>query len=327
MKHCPNCGTNYTDYSLQFCLQDGTALVDTNASSPETNSYDDAPTVISPRQVEPIRIDVPDSQWQSWEETKQENVPPPVEPVLVQPTRIQPVRVQPIQNEPAPAIQNEPAPARSGTTSTVLLTVLGMLGLLAIAGIGGWLYLNNRNTEVAANVNTNPANSRAVNPNEANIRESNANLSAPTQTPKSVSTPVPKATLDPEQAQTVTDDVEALVDDWKAASENLDLEAHLSQYAPTVDYYKGGKTGLARVRADKERAYNQFDSITFNITNMKVTPDASGEKASAVFDKQWTFEGANKTSTGKVQQLLTLNKIDGKWKITGEKDLKVYYVE
>ena len=312
MKQCPSCRTNYTDDSLQFCLQDGTALIENVASIPEINSYDDAPTVISPRQVEPIRIDVPDSQWQSWEETKQGNVPPPVEPALVQPALVQP-------------IQNEPAPAKSGTTSTVLLTVLGMLALLAIAGIGGWLYLNNKKPEVAASVNTNTSNSRAANANATNNRESNANLAAPPQTPKP--TPVPKATLDPEQAQTVTDDVETLVDDWKAASENLDLEAHLSQYAPTVDYYKGGKTSLAKVRADKERAYNQFDSITFNITNMKITPDASGEKATAIFDKQWTFEGANKNSTGKVQQLLTLSKIDGQWKIIGEKDLKVYYLE
>ncbi len=60
---------------------------------------------------------------------------------------------------------------------------------------------------------------------------------------------------------------------------------------------------------------------------MKVTPDASGEKATAVFDKEWNFEGAEKYSAGKVQQQLTLGKIGGRWLITGEKDLKTYYVE
>ncbi len=324
MKQCPSCRTNYTDDSLQFCLQDGTALVEIAAPSQQTNTYDDAPTVISPRQVEPIRIDVPDSEWQSWEETKRENTPPVEtvvnQPVQIEPTRSRPVQIEPVMNQP---IRNEPAPAKSGTTSTVLLTVLGMLGLLAIAGIGGWLYLNNKKPEVAVNIDTNAANSRSG--NAAGNRESNANIATPT--PKIVSTPIPKATLNSEQAQTVTDEVETTVDEWKAASENLDLDAHLSNYAPTVDYYRGGKTSLAKVRADKQRAYSQFDSITFNITNIKVTPDASGEKATAIFDKQWTFEGANKTSTGKVQQLLTLSKIEGKWKITGEKDLKVYYVQ
>ncbi len=309
MKQCPSCRTSYTDDSLKYCLQDGTALVENTNSSSETIAYDDAPTVISPRKVEPIRIDVPDSEWQSWEESKQAKIPP-------------------IEAAPYQPVQIEPAPTRSNTTSTVLLTVLGMLGLLAIAGIGGWLYLNNKKTEVAVNVNTSATNSRSVNANATANQGSNANnLAVPTQTPRAALTPAPKPTLNPEQSQAVTDDVKTLVDEWKSSSENLDLETHLSQYASTVDYYKGGRIGLARVRADKQRAYEQFDSITFNITNMKVTPDASGEKASAIFDKEWTFEGENKFSSGKVQQQLSLSKIDGRWKITGEKDLKIYYVE
>jgi hypothetical protein len=309
MKQCPSCRTNYTDDSLKYCLQDGTELVENRALGSGTEAIDDAETVVSPRQVEPIRIDVPDSQWRSWEESKQ-------------------VKVRPTETVPIQPVQIEPAPTKSNTTSTVLLTVLGMLALLAIAGIGGWLYLNNRKTEVAVNVNTSAPNSRSINANAVvTNQELNANLAAPPQTPKATLTPAPKPTLNSEQSQAVTDDVENLVDEWKASSENLELDAHLSQYAPTVDYYKGGRIGLARVRADKQRAYEQFDSITFNITNMKVTPDASGEKASAIFDKEWTFEGENKFSSGKVQQQLTLNKIDGKWKITGEKDLKIYYIE
>ncbi len=323
MKQCPSCRTNYTDDSLQYCLQDGTALVENAVLSSQNNDFDDAQTVISPRQVEPLRIDVPDSQWQSWEETKQGNVPP------VEPARAPSIQIPSTQVEPArsPSVPIEPAPTKSNAASTVFLTVLGMLGLLAIAGTAAWLYLNNQKPEVAVNVNTSAPNNRSVNANAALNQESNVNLAAPIQTPRAVSTPVPKTTLDPEQAQVVTDDVKNVVDEWKAASENLDLDTHLGQYAPTVDYYRGGRIGLAKVRADKQRAYAQFNSVTFNITNMKVTPDASGERASAIFDKQWTFEGENKSSSGKVQQLLTLSKIDGEWKITGEKDLKVYYVE
>ncbi len=118
-----------------------------------------------------------------------------------------------------------------------------------------------------------------------------------------------------------------VIDEWESASENLDLDGNLSQYADTVDYYKGGRVSIGKVRADKQRAFEQYDSINFKITNIKVTPDASGEKATAVFDKEWTFEGADKYSAGKVQQQMTLNKISGKWLITGEKDLKTYYVE
>jgi hypothetical protein len=124
-----------------------------------------------------------------------------------------------------------------------------------------------------------------------------------------------------------TSEVKDTVDEWKSSSENLDLDGNLDQYADSVDYYTAGRINRARVRADKQRAFDQYDSINFNISNMKVTPDASGKKAIAVFDKQWKFEGENKYSSGKVQQQLTLSKVGGRWLITGEKDLKTYYIE
>ena len=71
----------------------------------------------------------------------------------------------------------------------------------------------------------------------------------------------------------------------------------------------------------------RYDTININIDNVKVTPDASGERATVVLDKEWNFEGAEKFSSGKVQQQLTLNKIGGRWLITGEKDLKIYYTQ
>ena len=60
---------------------------------------------------------------------------------------------------------------------------------------------------------------------------------------------------------------------------------------------------------------------------MRVSPDASGESATAVFDKEWVFEGAGKYNAGKVQTQLQLRKFGGDWRITGERDLKVYYVD
>ena len=55
---------------------------------------------------------------------------------------------------------------------------------------------------------------------------------------------------------------------------------------------------------------------------MRVMPDASGEKATAVFDKEWHFENDEKTSEGKVQTQLQLKKIGGEWKITERKRFK-----
>ena len=61
-----------------------------------------------------------------------------------------------------------------------------------------------------------------------------------------------------------------------------------------------------------------------NISNLKVTPAASGNRATAVFDKSWRFENDSTTSEGKVQQQLTLEKLGENWVIVGEKDLKTY---
>jgi len=298
MKYCPNCQTTYTDDSLRFCLQDGTQLADVSGMNSEmpTVAFDDSETLVSrkpPQQV--VRINVPETESQNWQQPEQPRIvaPPPVET------------------------------KRSKTALTVMATVLGMLLFLGIAGLGAWMLLKSRKTEVAVNVNNAPAN-RPLNSNSANIKTSNANLTAPAASP--TATPIPKPTLKPEEIKAVTNDVKQAIDEWKGSSENLDLDGNLDQYADSVDYYAGGRVNRARVRADKQRAFEQFDSINFNISNVKITPDASGEKAIAVFDKEWRFEGEQRYSAGKVRQQLTLGKIDGRWLITGEKDLKTYYV-
>lgn len=301
MKYCPNCQTTYTDETLRFCLQDGTQLVEeTDADSDmPTVAFDESATIVSqkpPQRV--VRINVPETPPQDWEQTAQPRVV-----------------------EQPPVIAASLETKKSNTALTVLATVLGMLVLFG--GLGAWFLLKSRKTEVVvANVNSAPAN-RPANTNSANVQIANVNANKPAVSP----TPLPKPTLKPEAAKAVTNEVTDTVDEWKSASESLDLDWNLDQYADAVDYYKAGRISRSKVRADKQRAFDRFDSINFKISNMQVTPDASGEKATAVFDKEWTFEGADKRSAGKVQQQLTLGKIGGRWLITSEKDLKTYYVE
>lgn len=311
MKYCPNCQTTYTDDSQRFCPRDGTLLSsvsDADAGAP-TVVFDDSETLVSrkpPQQV--VRINVPETEPQNWAQT---------EPQAQNQERYEQPRIV------APPVETK----KSNTALTVLATVLGMLALFSIAG--AWFLLKNRKTEVAAvntAINAAPVN-RPINSNPANIPLSNVNANVEKPTPTPSATPTPKPALKPEEARAVTGDVKNTIEDWKDASENLDLDGHLNQYADTVDYYKAGKVGIAKVRADKQRAFDQYDSINFNISNMKVTPDASGDKATAVFDKEWTFDGENSHSSGKVQQQLTLGKIGGRWLITGERDLKIYYLD
>lgn len=295
MKQCPNCQTTYADDNLQFCLQDGTPLVSPNRNS--TSGYQtETETVVVPKRVEPIRFEPPSSYQAS-----RENWQAPVPPVIIE--------------------QREPK--KTNTAMVVILSVLGTTLLLGLGGAGVWLYSRNNKTEVAVNINAAPVN-RAPNTNTAVNQNANANLAS---SPSPTATPTAQPTLRPEVAKTISNDVKDVVNEWKDSTENLDLDTHINQYADKVDYYKAGRVDAARVRADRERAFNAYDTLIVNLDNIKVTPDATGEKATVVLDKEWNFEGAEKNSSGKVQQQLTLGKVNGRWLITGEKDLKVYYTQ
>jgi len=291
MKYCPNCQTEYADDNLQFCLQDGTPLAGVSDQA-ATVAYEAEPeTLVVPKRVEPIRFEPPSSY-----QTNQANWQPS-QPVIIEPPR---------------------ETKKSNTAAVVITSVLGTILLLGLGGLGTWLYFRNSKTEVAVNINA-AAPNRGSNSNAAN---QNANLAAPSPT----ATPTAQPTLKPEDAKTITKDVKNAVDEWKEVTENGDLDAHISKYADTVDYYKAGRVNVARVRADRANAFAAYHSMSVNIDNVKVTPDASGEKATVIIDKEWNFEGEEKFSSGKVQQQLTFGKIGGRWLITGEKDLKIYYV-
>ena len=141
-------------------------------------------------------------------------------------------------------------------------------------------------------------------------------------------TPPPAREISEREAATIRKAVSGTVSSWANAIESGNFNGHLSFYADTLDYYYNAR-GFSKnqVRADKQRAFEAFDNIEFNISNVRVTPDASGERATVVYDKEWVFENDERVSEGKVQSQLTLQKIGGRWLIVGERDLKVYYQE
>jgi hypothetical protein len=78
------------------------------------------------------------------------------------------------------------------------------------------------------------------------------------------------------------------------------------------------------VRADKQRAFEAFDDIEFNVSNVRVIAE-SEDRVTVIYDKEWVFANGERTTEGKVQSQLTLQRINGRWLIVGERDLKVYY--
>lgn len=294
MKICPQCRNTYTDDSLQYCLQDGTPLNDYTSSENPTANWTESETLVSPRQ--PVRYDTQKSVSQD----RQENESPI------------------FSSEP-------PEPEKSNTLKTVLLTLLGMFVFLAIGGTVGYIiWKNSREKDVAVNTNTKPVNTKTPVVNKNNNINQNTNENTNANENTNVATPTPKPTLTTDEIAATKENVENVIDDWRSSYESLDLEYAMGYYADTVDYYNAGRVGIGKVRTDKQRAFDSYDTIKMDISNLQITPDPTGEKATALFDKEWKFENAEKTNSGKVQQQLQLTKIAGKWKITSEKDLKVY---
>ncbi len=308
MKYCPNCQTRYTDNTLRFCLQDGAPLIaEAEDAGAPTVQLGETETLVTPRAVEPLRFDLPEQTRQA-QESQPAFSPPP---------------------EAAP-------PKKSKVLPLVLLTALVTLLLLGAGVAASWIYLKNNRADMTKNtaVNTNNKSTESNVKANSNVKsspatvdlpknENAANISNGANTAPAVNlTPVPN--VDREQ---IKEEVAERVDGWRALTESRDLNDYMKYYADTVDYYNKRGASAASIRADKQRAFGSFDSIEMNISNLSVTPDATGERATAVFDKEWVFDGEEKSSSGKVKSEIQMRKINGEWRITSERDLKVYYIE
>lgn len=266
-----------------------------------TVAFGETETVVTPKQVEPLPGNPAETPAPNWEQS-------------------QVTRVSPVQTAP---------PRKSKTLLVVLLTAFVTLLLLGAGGIGAWLYLKNNQNEIAANT---VSNNQVINAN-SDTKANAKNSPSPTATPKNQLdanaanantslTPLPAI-----DAGQVKKEVSNSINSWIALTESRNINDYMNLYAGTVDYYNKRDASAAFVRSDKQRAFNDFDSIEIKVSNLTVTPEAGGERAVAVFDKEWVFEGEEKYSAGKVQTQLQLRKIKGQWLITGERDLKVYYTE
>jgi len=294
MKQCPSCQSQYTDDTLQFCLQDGTPLRFAANPQEKTLSYGEQETVVSNRPSNQI------------------NTPPVTNPTVWNPQQY------------SSNASFQPPEKKSNAPVAVFLTAFVMLLMFSFVGIGAWLYL--RGAAPDENTNLLLAKKKPDSETTSNTMTTAPSRPLPVATaPTTSSNTAANQAVAPVDKEQIKRDVSQRVNSWKSAAESLSLDGYMSNYAGTVDYYNKKGASLSTVRADKQRAFTTYDSIQITLSNISVTPDASGENATAVFDKEWNFSGAEKDSSGKVRQQLQLKKISGQWLITGERDLKVYY--
>jgi len=132
--------------------------------------------------------------------------------------------------------------------------------------------------------------------------------------------------ISPEEETRVKREVSDFILNWAKTNSEKNADAHLAHYADTLEIYYGESgRDKGHVLADRQRAYQRYDTIQMQVDNLQVTPEST-ESATAVFDKSWTMKNDKKTSTGSVQQEIHVSKTAGRWFIDAEKDLKVYFI-
>lgn len=298
MKYCPRCKSTFTDETLRFCLQDGTGLLSVGSGSASVDS------------VETLH-------FSSTTDNRSE-------PTLVLPAESESV--------PGPTVAARPAAetVRQRFTSArtklerkprnlalvIVLTILATVIVLAVLG-GGYLLLFGRDQNRAGD----EANTASQPPADKTASPSPTQALTPTPTPKASPTP------NSEQEAAIRSSISNVLDGWVAASRARDASANIAFYAATLNpYFNRPSYPASKVRDERARIYEMYQTVDIEITNLKVTPDASGNTAIATFDKTWTFESTEKFSSGSVRAQMWFAKSGGRWLITGEKDLKVYYL-
>lgn len=296
MKVCPDCGTQYTDETLRFCLQDGASLVSSGADPTVSLAGAGPETAIRP--ASRPSSDSVETRWA----------------------------------RPEAATDVSSVPSGNGGGSRTLAIVAAILALLVIVLVGFaglWLFFGDSLRAALFANNGDRSNVNAVSVNNSPGRTPSPTPGVSTTASPSASrqpTPGPTASVEATHDKSGVPDqgIQEEINGWRSQSESGNVDGYMEHYAPIVDYYNRSGASKAFVRADKMRAFSRYSQIRVKITDLSWTINPAGDTATAVFDKEWDFRGTG-NSSGKVRQRMEFRNINGRWLITGEHDVKVYY--
>lgn len=237
-------------------------------------------------------------------------------------THQQPPPQQTHTQPPPPQQHAPPLPPRKKSRAPL---VIGLLVLL-LAGLGGLAVVglillgsDGGQDNVAVNVNAKPTPRPTSTRAQPTPDNANAVVGAtPAYTPVK-----PVAPVDDDAA---IREIGGTLEEWADSTRDLDLASHMSFYTdPLETYYRKQNVPASQVRADRARAFGQYETMDVTLTDVQITPEDDGRRATAVFTKTWTFESDEKNSIGSVRQQLTFVKSGARWLITVEKDLQVFF--
>lgn len=226
---------------------------------------------------------------------------------------------QPVYNRTQQNFRPEPEKKKSSKGLIAVAIIFPILTLGVVGGGAGWIYFSRQQA--------------AAQKQETDVAAAeNATSAEPAQ----IKPPVPE-TLKPEEAKSdetppvdaeaVKGEIKNLVERWKDLTEGHNAEKLSEMYGEKVEYM--GKAGVSssEIKSNLQKTFDAYSEIDIEITNMMVAVDAQGSSATALFDKEWSYEANPKLTEGKAHTKLHLQRAGKDWKIVTEKQLKVYYVE
>ena len=121
-------------------------------------------------------------------------------------------------------------------------------------------------------------------------------------------------------------EVRTILADYNRSMEEKDLLRHISYYADRLDVYYN-RTSCPRdyVYKDKQRAIEKYRTIKITMDNV-VMHMLNPSTIEVLLDKEWDCRSSS-VFAGKERQRLTFRKFNTRWMITGEEELKVYWVK
>jgi len=297
MKHCPACRSQYSDATLRFCLQDGATLLDgeTRQSTIDTVAFSNPVTASNILKTEDLNLYAPQNP---------------------------PQKTRAWRPEPPKSVLREDAKTAK-SSGKIWLAVFPVLFVLAGGGFGGWFYLQNQNKSVQV-INPADASTPEIAQKTPLANNSNSQIvldDLSSQTNSNLDLPENSGSEDAKKE--IADAVEL----WRKAAESRKLPDYLSRYAEKVDYFDKSGASAAEVRAEAQKMFDSYSDIDITLTNLRVAVDAEGSRATAVFDKEWSYETEKDLLEGKAHTKLQFQKNGKEWKITGEKYQKIYYME
>ena len=88
-------------------------------------------------------------------------------------------------------------------------------------------------------------------------------------------------------------------------------------------YYLARGASQRDVRAEKNRVFGRADNISVEASEPQVRLSPDGNHATIRFRKRYNIEGEGVERRGEVVQELRWQRVNGKWRIVDERDVRV----